>query len=375
MAPRPLIFISAVSAEFRSARQLVANTLITLGYEPVWQDIFGTEGGDLRAVLRQKIDQCKGVIQLIGQHYGAEPAVPDEQFGRISYTQYEALYARQKGKKVWYLFIDETFPTDAQKSEPDELRNLQSAYRGRVQGDAHLFHPLHSREALEASVLKLRDDLIRLRRGVKQWAAAVAILLVLIVALVAWLLRGQATMTAEMSKLRQALTEYPHVELQLRRADAAKPAVPSQEAIYAALGKQLGIEPKLLREKLPQIAEELKRAPDTDNHVRAGAAYVTKDYSEAERLALQAANEAKKNPKAAPAAAVDALQLAGSSAEKRDQLDAALKHYREAEKLTDPKRDPQSWHQLQHAITGVSRDLQEQNAKKLQYKESVSDLK
>jgi len=75
MSPRPLIFISAVSRELRSARQLVANTLTFLGYEPVWQDIFGTEGGDLREILRQQIDQCKGVVQLVGQCYGAEPTL------------------------------------------------------------------------------------------------------------------------------------------------------------------------------------------------------------------------------------------------------------------------------------------------------------
>ena len=66
MSPRPTIFTSAVSKELRSARQLVANTLTFLGYEPVWQDIFGTEGGDLRQMLRQQIDQCKGVVQLVG---------------------------------------------------------------------------------------------------------------------------------------------------------------------------------------------------------------------------------------------------------------------------------------------------------------------
>src|SRR5438132_14382844 len=109
MSPRPLIFVSAVSKELKSARQLVANTLIFLGYEPVWQEIFGTESGDLRGVLREKIDQCKGVVQLVGQCYGAEPSTPDEEFGRASYTQYEALYARKRGKKVWYLFIDENF--------------------------------------------------------------------------------------------------------------------------------------------------------------------------------------------------------------------------------------------------------------------------
>ncbi len=129
VASLPLIFISAVSRELRSGRQLAANTLTFLGYQPVWQEIFGTETGDLRAMLRQQIDQCKGVLQIVGNCYGAEPPTPDPQFGRVSYTQYEALYARHRGKKVWYLFIDETFPADVCEGEPEELRELQAAYR------------------------------------------------------------------------------------------------------------------------------------------------------------------------------------------------------------------------------------------------------
>src|ERR1700674_3916424 len=200
MSPRPTIFISAVSKELRSARQLVANTLTFLGYEPVWQDIFGTESGDLRQMLRQQIDQCKGVVQLIGQCYGAEPPVPDEEFARVSYTQYEALYARKRGKKVWYLFMDESFPIDTHEPEPEELRQLQSAYRNMLKVDTHLFHPLATREALEAGVLKLRDDLTQLRRGAKRWAWGVAALLCLIAVLVIWLVRGQGKMTAQLAK-------------------------------------------------------------------------------------------------------------------------------------------------------------------------------
>src|SRR3954471_5537510 len=101
MTTKPTIFISAVTRELKNARQLVANTLEFLGYEPVWQDIFGTETGDLREMIRRQIDQCSGVVQLVGQCYGFEPPRPDEQFGRVSYTQYEALYARSQGKKVW----------------------------------------------------------------------------------------------------------------------------------------------------------------------------------------------------------------------------------------------------------------------------------
>ena len=200
MSPRPTIFISSVSKELRSARQLVANTLTFLGYEPVWQDIFGTEGGDLRQMLRQQIDQCKGVVQLIGQAYGAEPPAPDEEFGRVSYTQYEALYARKKGKKVWYLFMDESFPIDKHEPEPEEQRHLQAAYRNMLKVDTHLFHPLATREALEAGVLKLRDDLTQLRRGAKQWAWGVAALLVVVTLLTLWLVRGQGKMTAQLEK-------------------------------------------------------------------------------------------------------------------------------------------------------------------------------
>src|SRR5436305_4751674 len=165
MSPRPTIFISAVSRELRSARQLVANTLTFLGYQPVWQDIFGTETGDLRSALREKIDQCKGVVQLVGQCYGAGPPTADEGFGRVSYTQYEALYARKRGKKVWYLFIDESFPVDTRESESEEITDLQAAYRRGLQSDTYVFHPLISREGLEASVLKLRDYLAHLRRS------------------------------------------------------------------------------------------------------------------------------------------------------------------------------------------------------------------
>src|ERR1700733_4792846 len=128
MSPRAVIFISAVSKELRGARQLVANTLTFLGYEPEWQDIFGTEQGDLRAMLRRRVDSSKGVVQLVGECYGAEPPTADEQFGRVSYTHYEALYALSKGKKVWYLFLDEGFATDPYEKEAEEQEKLQSDY-------------------------------------------------------------------------------------------------------------------------------------------------------------------------------------------------------------------------------------------------------
>ena len=188
MTSRPRIFISAVSKELRSARQLVANALHFLGYEPVWQEIFGMEEGDLREMLRKKVAACQGVVQIVGQCYGAEPPAPDEAFGRTSYTQYEALHARLCGKKVWFLVLDENFPSDPHEAEPEALRQLQRDYRQRVQTDKHLFQTLGTREALEANILKLKDELGRLRRTAKLAVAALATLLVLTLALVVWVL-------------------------------------------------------------------------------------------------------------------------------------------------------------------------------------------
>ena len=146
-----------------------------------------------------------------------------------------------------------------------------------------------------------------------------------------------------------------------------------QEEIYLELAKQLGVNAKLLREKLPEFAQQIKTAPDATSDVRARAAYLNKEYPEAERLALQAAEEARKT--AEPKTAVEDLKLAGSSAEKRAQFETAMKHFREAEKLTDRKSDPKGWEEVQNAIAGVAQDLQEQNTKNLEYNKSVSDLK
>ncbi len=352
MTPRPLIFISAVSKELRSARQLVANTLTFLGYQPVWQDIFGTEGGDLRGLLRQQIDGSKGVVQLVGSCYGAEPPALEEQFGRVSYTQYEALYGRQRGKKIWYLFIDESFPIDAHEPEPDELRQLQDGYRRTLQSDTHVYHSLTTTEGLEASVLKLRDDLTQLRRGVKQWALGITALLLIIVGLVAWVLHGQSEMKAEIAKLREGIMEYPRVEAQARGAQTqTDPAM--EEQIYADLGKQLGVDPKLLREKLPQIAAQLRSAPDASAYERANASYVAKDYAEAERQALQAVEDARKSDPGNSKKLRQALELAGLAAQRQIHYARAMEHFRAAEKFTERARNLDEWVMVQHEIADL----------------------
>jgi tetratricopeptide (TPR) repeat protein len=357
MSPRPAIFISAVSRELRSARQLVVNTLTFLGYEPDWQDIFGTEEGDLRALLRRRIDACQGVVQLVGECYGAEPPSIDQQFGRVSYTQYEALYALNRGKKVWYLFLDKAFPTDPHEPEEEEKQKLQSDYRTRVQTDAHLYHPLSSHDALEASVLKLRDELSRLRSGVRRWAAFVAALLVLIAGLSIWLVESQQhsnrqlqTLQEKFDKLQQGVSSFAAIQNQLRQEQPGQKADQLEQRTYEQLANELGIDAKVLKEQLPRFAQELRNAPNATTYERANAAYVEKDYNEAERLALAAADEAEHASPAKTGDAIKAYELAAWAAEKRIEYAEALNQLRDAEKLTDRTRDSMEWARIQTDI-------------------------
>lgn len=374
MTPRPPIFISAVSKELRSARQLVANTLQFLGYQPLWQDIFGMEQGDLRAMLRLQVDQCQGVVQLVGQSYGAEPPMPDEEFGRVSYTQYEALYARKRGKKVWYLFIDETFPIDAHEPETPEGRELQDAYRRRLQADSHLYHPLRTSEGLEAGVLKLRDDLSKLRRGVKQWAIGVAALLVVITGLAIWIVHAQrnqggqiqqqgqqlTTIVDRYQKMQQALVRLADVETHSKLSSAKLPPEEQRANAYAILEKELGLPAGALAKELPALALELYSRGDTSPLLRARAAYALGKFDEAQKLSLAGAAEDVKAYETAlrmqqdrRKSAIEAYKLAGQSAQQLIQYREAMLHLRDAEKLTDREHDPQEWTEVQNAIADV----------------------
>ena len=246
MSPRPTIFISAVSKELKSARQLVANTLTFLGYESEWQEIFSTEQGDLCGMLRRRIDASKAVVQLVGQCYGVEPPAPSEEFGRVSYTQYEALYARSCGKHVWYLILNEDFRAEPHEEDPFELRELQATYRKKLKADNVIRHALSSPEALEASVTKLRDELTELRRRGKQWAAIVLALLVVCVGIGVWLMKGQrmaeqrtertnqelTALKTEFAKLREGIAKFPETEAKVREQKPGQKPEEMEEKTY-----------------------------------------------------------------------------------------------------------------------------------------------
>ena len=188
MSIRPRIFISAVTAEFSSTRRQVTNILMRLGYEPVVQDVFGTDSGDLRQILRDKIDSCEGLLQIVGSAYGAEPPTPDRDFGRGSYTQFEFLYAASQGKKTWLIVAEDgchrdqpakelDLPDDPNHPDPAsyqaERRAFQRKYLDRLRDSGHLRHNAVDQKDLELKIERLRDEFSVLRRSFLRWQRAV----------------------------------------------------------------------------------------------------------------------------------------------------------------------------------------------------------
>ena len=184
---RPSIFISCVSNEFRTARTKIAETLKFLGYDVEYQDSFPTDAGDLRHLLRQKIDACDGLIQIVGDAYGAEPEGVDDDFGRVSYTQYELLYARSIGKKTWLFFptdearrdtpVDQIdLPPSSSESGSSSYQSvrheLQRQYRASLL-DGELRWEFKDDTDLENKVLRMRRDLDEIRQEYRQWQTTV----------------------------------------------------------------------------------------------------------------------------------------------------------------------------------------------------------
>jgi hypothetical protein len=166
MIQKPAVFISSTS-DLRSARDLVAKVLHSMGYEPVWQDVEPTDGGELLDVLRQRMAPCGLMIQLVGRRYGAEPPADlrPADFGRVSFTQYEALYFEKLGRKVIYHFLEPGFPTDPAAPEPPELADLQAAYRARIEKGNRLHQAnIAGPQDLELSVRRISDELAAFRR-------------------------------------------------------------------------------------------------------------------------------------------------------------------------------------------------------------------
>ena len=381
MSQRPVIFISAVSKELRSARGQVARLLQAMGYDAKDQDMARTEHGGLRAVLRKWIDQSEAVIQLVGECYGYAPPKDDPEFGRCSYTQFEALYACKRGKPVWYFFAGDGFTSDPYDSESEHLRALQRTYREGIHDIGDMRHVFRSSPELENCVHRIEDRLEELRREwreelqrARRFRVFAGIGILAIVTGITWLLQAQrqtqrtvegtdAKITIVLDrqqKMEQALARLADAEMHAKQTGGNLGPEQLRASAYALLERELGLSPGTLAKELPAFALELYNRDDTTPLMRARAAYALNKFADAEALFLEGATQAKAARANAQKVAdtdrkkeIEALVGAGQSAEAQWHLSDGLRHYVAAEALTSRERDPAEWAGVQLQIANA----------------------
>jgi serine/threonine protein kinase len=228
-------------------------------------------------------------LELMRQHQHA--ALPTEQLAGVPMPMVSLLE-----------ILLEKVP-DLRFQTPARLGNALARVREAVSSEAPL------------SVQELRSDYHRTieqspkgkpKRHTVRWLTAsglalAGLLLILSVALSVWLSLNQQhsneqlqALQVKFEKMQEGVDSFAEVQNKVRQEQPGQKPEEVEQRTYEELGKELGLDPSMLKKQLPSFAEELKKAPNASTYERANAAYVAKDYNEAERLALAAADEAQR---------------------------------------------------------------------------------
>jgi eukaryotic-like serine/threonine-protein kinase len=217
--------------------------------------------------------------------------------------------------------------------------------------------PLELQNRICALKTGLSNRVRRQRDRFKRWSLFGAGLLVITAGLSVLFFESQRHSEEQMSalqskvdKLEKGVESYVDAQNKVRQQEASQKPDQLDRATYEELGRELQIDPVALEKQLPRFAEELKKSPKATSYERANDAYVGKDYNEAERLALVAADEAKSATPPKTSEAIKAFELAAWAADSRIGYADAMTHLREAERLTDRVRDPEEWARVQSAV-------------------------
>lgn len=229
---KPRIFISADATEFATIRRRLADVLRHIGCEPETEDVPGSGAGDFRATLRNTIDRCDGLIHVIGHSYGAEPPNVEREFGRVSYSQFEFLYALRQKKRTWLVRAGEACTRDrpndqldlpaASESDPAryraERRAWQAAWQARWNNAAMPSHSVESDSDWEPFAERLKRELdtsvdtVRL----EQRRATRRLTIVLLLASLAALATGRLAWQRSIERRRRKLIPRLNAIAQLR---------------------------------------------------------------------------------------------------------------------------------------------------------------
>ena len=219
----PKVFVSAASADLRSAREVVVKALNQIECTPVEQSISGTEYGKIREMQERWIAPCQAVVHVVGPHYGGEPdpdSLPDGQ-DRRSWTQMEYDYAIEQDKKLYVIVCDESFPFDERdQPERQDKADLQQQHRQSVLASDYLWNTAKDLDELRSRIVELKLPLDELRtelvtvdttvkktsRKLGRWILGVAAMVLLSIGIggyVAWqqrAARDEATQVEDVGK-------------------------------------------------------------------------------------------------------------------------------------------------------------------------------
>src|SRR5262249_5433196 len=81
---------------------------------------------------------------------------------------------------------------------------------------------------------------------------------------------------AEQAKLHEALNQYPEAEVEAARWHIASSAAGVKEGSYSLLATRVGLDAKILVDKLPKFGQAIERDPDASGFERACAEYLGK---------------------------------------------------------------------------------------------------
>ena len=394
MSASPKVFISAVSGDLRSIRQIVKEALLTIDCHPVEQTNFEPDWRTVEHMLRSKIEGCQALIHIAGLRYGAEPDASSLPAGapRRSYTQMEydigrALQTEHGDQRfrVYTFVCPPSFPYDTADNEgrplseePEDLRGLQAKHRAALLSASHLYEQPADIGAVQTRVLALQEQVVKLlieqaevrgevRKARRFGLWAVAALLVVLGA-IGWIVThlaertntiasSQKDITArlEMDRITdRALTAYQDRFRKIREQSKDLPNTVIDKMVRLELPGILKVDAHTVATILDTEAPRLASAVDTPLDKKLSALFVMGEY----RTVVETGE------KRLVESGIPALRTMGDAARAlfdktpdKKHLEAALRYYSGAAALTDRDKEPLVWAENQFLAAWVLSDL------------------
>jgi hypothetical protein len=157
------IFLSAVSGQFKQARDALASDLRAVGAEVVVQEDFQQHGRTLLEKLEQYIATCDRVIALVGDGYGWEPdPVAMSGIPQRSYSQWEYFFAQgerlseqqQRPIDTYVYFASREFHATHPILQEPETAERQQAFVRQLRQSGKDWNEFSSTNELRALVLR-----------------------------------------------------------------------------------------------------------------------------------------------------------------------------------------------------------------------------